>query len=130
MLVELQSKQHEREKVKDDKREIIRNIMSLLEQLKTHREERAYALVGLFQGSDITIQSYQEFVDSLETFARSREGLVALEQEQAKVEDELNLALKRSIDAAQHFTERQSDEARLFTELNSFYRQKIKLIAM
>lgn len=65
--------------------------------------------MALFQGSDITIQSYQEFVDSIEMFARSREGLAAIEQEQSKIEEELNLALKRSVDAAQLFTERQSD---------------------
>lgn len=58
--------------------------MALLEQLRGHREERAQSLTNLFQG-DLTLHSYQEFLDSLEVFARSREGLATLEQEQTSV---------------------------------------------
>jgi hypothetical protein len=46
--------------------------MTLLEELKNHREERAQAVLGLLHGADLNLHTYQEFVDSLETIARSR----------------------------------------------------------
>lgn len=75
LLEVLQSKQLEREKVKDDKREIIKKILALLDELKRLRESRAQAVEGLMFGAEFNLNSYQDFIESLEAISKSRENM-------------------------------------------------------
>jgi hypothetical protein len=46
--------------------------LALLEALKAHREARVQAVLGLMYGAEFNVNAYQEFMNALDTIARSR----------------------------------------------------------
>ena len=123
----LRVKYQEREKIKEEKMDVVRKILTLLESLRHHRETR---MKNLFQVEDADMPIYQQFIEGLEKIMKTRENLSHTEADDTKLTQALAEMHQVSEDLAEQFVKAQIDESGLFDDLSKSYGNKLRLVSL
>ncbi|KRX02927.1 hypothetical protein PPERSA_13181 [Pseudocohnilembus persalinus] len=121
-----------RNKIKDEKIQLIHKIIDMLSNLQNLRDQRLSDLSNVFgidenAESNVKISYYIDFVDQLENLAKVKENLYELEQQEEPLDIELDRAYRDNDQIFQELIRRQSEEARIFAEFSDNQRKRLQM---
>ncbi|KAL4446655.1 hypothetical protein ABPG74_005593 [Tetrahymena malaccensis] len=124
----------QRNKIKDEKIQVIYAIIKLLSELKALRSERLGDLNGVFGIDDVDdsstkINYYIDFVDQLENLAKIKEAMVDLENVEDELIKDIDTCSRESEAMFSEFVKKSSDEAKFFADFGDNLAKRIGMNA-
>lgn len=113
--------------MKEDKVVVIKKLIELLDDLRTHREQR---MKSLFQIEDTDMPVYSQFIEGLEKIVKTRESLGSNDHDDHKLEDAILQVEQKSDEVISNYLKKQGEANEILDELSRFFANKLRTVSL